>query len=102
MKHYYAEYSPYGIQTVSEGMQLYRFDTRAERDEWVERMNSRDPYRGTWSAATTREVSHRYDLRRFDRDPFGDYRHEHEGPDRTSAGRIPEYVTPRPKYLHFI
>lgn len=97
MPHYYAEFHPYGIRTLSEGMQLYRFDTRAERDEWVMRMN-RDPYRPQWHAVAVREISHRYDLRKFVHDPFNDYCHQHEGAARTSAGRIPYYVTTRPRY----
>ena len=101
MQHYYAEFRPYGIRTISEGMQLYRFDTRAERDEWVERMSRYPychPYRHQWHAVTVREISHRYDLRKFDNDPFNYYCHQHEGAARTSAGRIPYYVTTRPRY----
>lgn len=42
-KHYYAEYSPYGINTSYQsfrgpgrnGYTFHRFDSRAARDEWV-------------------------------------------------------------------
>lgn len=96
-RHYYAEWRPYGTNTLSWGMELYRFDSREERDEWVERMNEYGD-RERWAAVTTREITHRYDIGKFENDPFSDYCHEHDGVTRTCAGRIPLYVTTRPSY----
>lgn len=97
MRHYYAEFHPYGIRALSGGMRLYRFMTAEERDEWVSHMN-RDDFNPQWQPVTVREISHRYDLKKFDIDQWHDTRHRHEGPERTSAGRTPEYVTTRPNY----
>lgn len=56
---FYAEYLPYGTNSISDGDTLMRFETRRERDEMVERLNH------TTKAVTTREVSHRYNLKDF-------------------------------------
>lgn len=39
-RHYYAEYSPYGIDTVSDIDKCYVFESRDERDCWVDRQNT--------------------------------------------------------------
>lgn len=93
---FYAEFSPYGTNTLSQGMELARFETRRERDEWVSRMNSFGDI-DRWQAVTTREVSHRFDIRKFDHDPFNDYCHEYNGL-RTCDNRPVNYIEMRPSY----
>lgn len=56
---FYAEYSPWGTNTISYEDTLMRFETRRERDEMVERLNSMA------QAVTTREIAHRYNLKDF-------------------------------------
>ncbi len=76
---------------------LARFATRAERDEWVKRINDRDGYEsdGCWEAVTLRSQLRDFDPAKFDNDPWGDYCHEIAG-ERTSAGRTVCYILPRP------
>lgn len=56
---FYAEYLPWGANSISDGDTLMRFETRRERDEMVERLSY------TTQAVTTREVAHRYNLKDF-------------------------------------
>jgi len=56
---YYAINHAYGIRTISARDSLYRFNSRAARDEWV----SADPMRGgdyTREACTREEARRRY------------------------------------------
>lgn len=55
-KHYYAEYCPYGWQTVSEYDRLKVFSSRKERDEWVVY------YNGVANAMTYKTARARYGL----------------------------------------
>lgn len=55
---FYAEFCPYGITTISDGDRLVQFPTKRERDEWVSAHDNS-------VAATTREVSHRYNFADF-------------------------------------
>lgn len=93
---FYAEFCPYGTKTISDGDTLMAFDTREERDDMVERINAEHDEDHA-QAVTTREVSHRYDLRKFRDDPFGDYCHEVNGV-RTCKGKPFLEVTHRPGY----
>lgn len=85
---FYAEYSPYGCRTLSDGDVLLCFDTREERDAKVEELNDRHPELsdGVCRAVTVRQVRHRYDfnyIRGFD--PWGEqYREVTDDP--TNAG----------------
>lgn len=90
MRHYYAEFSPCGIHTMSDGDRLMRFDSTAERDEIVERINAAhyDKPEGVARAVTTREVAHRYNIHNFNTD------YEHEG-GRTFKGKIYFEIEPR-------
>lgn len=67
---FYAEFHPYGINTISDGDTLMAFDTREERDEMVERINDAHSERmdGCAIAVTTREVAHRYNFNDFRND----------------------------------
>ena len=56
---FYAEYLPWGTNSISDGDTLMRFETRRERDEMVERLGA------TTQSVTTREVAHRYNLKDF-------------------------------------
>ena len=97
---YYAEFCPFGTKTISDGDTIMGFDTREERDEMVERINSAVDIeaRGDRAqAVTVREVAHRYDIRKFRNDPFGDYCHEVNGV-RTCKGKPFFEVTHRPGY----
>ena len=61
-RHWYAEYSPYGVATLSDGDTLTRFATKQERDNWC----SEDPEHR--ASVTLAEVRHRYDVRKFGSD----------------------------------
>lgn len=67
---FYAEFCPYGIQTISDGDTLMAFETREERDEMVERINDAhsESAEGCAVAVTTREVANRYNLNDFKTD----------------------------------
>lgn len=41
MKNYYAEYCPYGRNTMSEGDRLQVFSSREERDKWVAQLGEK-------------------------------------------------------------
>lgn len=64
---FYAEFHPYGINTISDGDTLMAFETREERDEMVERINDAHSERmeGCAIAVTTSEVAHRYNFNDF-------------------------------------
>ena len=64
---FYAEFCPYGINSISNGDTLMAFDTRKERNEMVNRINEANSWNidGCAVAVTTREVSHRYNLNDF-------------------------------------
>lgn len=97
---FYAEFCPFGTKTISDGDTLMAFDTREERDEMVERINAVvdiDARDDRAQAVTVREVAHRYDVRKFRDDPFGDYCHEVNGV-RTCKGKPFLEVTHRPGY----
>lgn len=97
---FYAEFCPYGTKTISGGDTLMGFDSREERDEMVERINA-VPDIGVSGdraqAVTVREVSHRYDVRKFRDDPFCDYRHEVDGM-LTCKGKPFLEISHRPGY----
>lgn len=62
---FYAEFCPYGINTISCGDTLMAFETREERDEMVGRINLANELNnpeGCAQAVTTREARHRYNL----------------------------------------
>lgn len=92
---FYAEFCPFGTKTISDGDTLMGFDSRDERDEMVERLNADGDDRA--QAVTVREVSHRYDVRKFRDDPFCDYCHEVNGL-RTCKGKPVFEVSHRPGY----
>lgn len=98
---FYAEFCPFGTKTISHGDTLMGFDTREERDEMVERINAiyddRTHGDDRAQAVTVREVSHRYDVRKFRDDPFGDYCHEVNGV-RTCKGKPFSEISHRPGY----
>lgn len=97
---FYAEFCPCGITTISDGDKLMGFDTREERDEMVERLNAVVDIEESGDraqAVTVREVAHRYDVRKFTNDPYGDYCHEVNGV-RTCKGKPFFEVTHRPGY----
>lgn len=93
---FYAEFCPFGTKTISHGDTLMGFDTREERDEMVERINAEHDEDHA-QAVTTREVAHRYDIRKFRDDPFGDYCHEVNGV-RTCKGKPFSEISHRPGY----
>lgn len=64
---FYAEFCPYGINTVSDGDTIMAFDTREERNEMVERINDAhsEMVEGCAVAVTTREVTYAYNFNDF-------------------------------------
>lgn len=64
---YYAEFCPYGINTISDDDTLMAFYTRDERDEMVVRINNAhsEMTEGCAVAVTVREVAHRYNFNDF-------------------------------------
>ena len=67
---FYAEYLPWGTNSISYEDTLMRFETKRERDEMVERLNSMGKavamHNGCVAqAVTTREIAHRYNLKDF-------------------------------------
>ena len=92
---FYAEFCPFGTKTISDGDTLMGFDSREERDEMVKRFNADGD--DVAQAVTVREVSHRYDVRKFRDDPSGDYCHEVEWL-RTCKGNPVFEVSHRPGY----
>lgn len=92
---YYAEFSPYGADTISNGDVLAAFETREERAEWCERINARIlwPEKAEWHEVTTREVAHAYNMKHW----RTDYEHELSG-ERTCKGKPVFYIHRRPVY----
>ena len=88
---FYAEFCPRGITTITDGDTLMRFETKNERDEMVERINSAD-FTNRAQAVTRREVAHRYNTADFNgercREVYGlktcDNKHFWEIPHRTN------------------
>lgn len=92
---FYAEFCPYGINTISDGDTLMAFDTREERDEMVDRMNDA-PSEMTEDCAvavTTREVAHKYN--------FNDFRNGNASvvPLRTCKGKCFREIHHKPSYV---
>ena len=59
-KHYYAEYSPYGIDSICPwGDELLRFDSKRDRDDFVTKLNIGTDYAHEMKAQalTTREIN---------------------------------------------
>ena len=85
---FYAIYQPYGCWTGSSRDTLMRFDTAAERDELVHRINNAhyDKPEGVCRPMTARDASYAFDLSKFDDDPYGDTCRELNGV-RTRANR---------------
>lgn len=73
-RYFYAIYQPYGCWTGSSRDALMRFDTAAERDELVHRINDAhyDKPEGVCRPMTARDASYAFDLSKFDDDPYGD------------------------------
>ena len=97
---FYAEYCPFGTKTIIDGDTLMGFDTREERDEMVECINAAvdiEVMDDRAQAVTVREVSRRYDVRKFRDDPFCDYCHEVNGV-RTCKGKPFFEISHRPSY----
>lgn len=61
---FYAEFCPCGITTIADSDTLMQFETKRERDEMVERINSTD-CRTRAQAVTRREIAHRYNIADF-------------------------------------
>lgn len=61
---FYAEFCPRGITTITDSDTLVQFETKRERDEMVERINSSD-YGTRAQAVTMRDVAHRYNFNDF-------------------------------------
>lgn len=65
---FYAEFNAYGLNTISEGDTVMRFETIAERDEMVERLNSirADIFEGVCASITRKEAAKSYRMQDFD------------------------------------
>lgn len=61
---FYAEFCPRGITTITDSDTLVQFETKRERNEMVERINSSD-YGTRAQAVTRRGVAHRYNFNDF-------------------------------------
>lgn len=61
---FYAEFCPCGIEKSSHYDTLMKFETRRERDEMIERLNSAVCAKRA-QEVTTREAAHRYNLNDF-------------------------------------
>lgn len=92
---FYAEFHPYGIDTISDGDTLMAFDTRDERDEMVKRINDAhsEMLEGCAIAVTTREVAHRYNLNDFRSDNASEVNYP-----RTCHGRCFFEIHHKPSY----
>ena len=64
---FYAEFCPYGLNTLSEGDRVMQFVTRAERDEMVERINATywDSVEGVCAPITRKEAAKSYRVQDF-------------------------------------
>ena len=65
---FYAEFCYYGLNTISEGDTLMRFETRKERDEMVERLNecNYETIEGVCAPITRKEAAKSYRMQDFD------------------------------------
>lgn len=83
-RRYYAEWCPRGVNTMSEGDTLMVFQTEAERDEMVERLNAAEHYRpeGVARAILLKDAKSLYRIH----DIGTEHEREVDGL-RTSAGR---------------
>ena len=61
---FYAEFCPRGITTITDSDTLVQFETKRERDEMGERINSA-AYGPRAQAVTRRDVAHRYNFNDF-------------------------------------
>lgn len=93
IRSFYAEFCPRGIKTISAYDELMQFDSREERDEMVNRINESHWEGDCAQAVTTREVAHRYDLRKFHDADYCTESHE-----RTCAGKHFSSIRHRPNY----
>ena len=86
-RHYYAERSPYGSNTLSNADTLARFSSVAERRAWIEAQEQEHP--GQWHPVTVAQVRHRYAISDFSR------------PDRHEPAQdgAPAYVHQRDEYI---
>ena len=95
----YAEYRAYGCNTISREDVLAKFDDAEQRDEFVERINSRVGYGfGEWVPVTVREVSHAYNFRHFTHDASGMFSEELRG-ERQKNGHAIICISHRPWYV---
>jgi len=69
----------------SQSDRLYRYATKEERQKDIDEINTNSMHDGM-KAITTRAARKRFNLTKFDYDPFDDYYHD------TPFG---EYITPR-------
>ncbi len=59
MKHYYAEYCPYGISVGGDAKHDFKvFESRQERDKWVKDNMTDYDNNVVWGPATRAEVAH--------------------------------------------
>lgn len=96
-RHYYAEYCPWGTNTISRDDELYRFDSRAARDEFVESCNANSdgidvPF-CVDAVTLAGYVRRRYDVSLFSRD-LGGWRDFYVHVDEDGN----EYIHQRPGY----
>ena len=89
VKHYYAEFCPYGIRSLSDGDRLMQFESKKERDDMVKLINSND-YFDRAESVTLRSVSHRYRI-----SDFNDLDVCHEGFPRTCRDKIYFEIAPK-------
>ena len=96
-RHHYAIWHAYD-NAISADDVLARFDTREERDEWCDRINSRDPMsHGKWEPVTLASVRHRFNPADFGRaDSY--WGRGGEFPERTCHGKSFHYIYQRPNY----
>lgn len=92
---FYAVFNLYSAYD-SDADTLMRFQTKQERDEMVGRINNSDGDQSA-KAVTTREIAKRFDIRKFENDPYGDYCSE-VAYLKTCAGRPFFEITQRPNY----
>ena len=64
----YAEYCPYGLNTLSTGDRVIKFATAADRDEWVAALNDyTDRVEGVARAITRAEAAKTYRMQDIER-----------------------------------
>lgn len=90
----YAEFCAYGYNTISDSDCLAQFDDAEQRDEFIERINSRIGYgNGEWVPVTVREVCHAYNIRHFN----GEHATELNG-ERQKNGHAIYIISHRPGF----